>query len=115
MASLSMSAARAGWTPKQNKLFEQALAVHDRDTPDRWHNVARAVGGGKSADEVRRYYELLEHDVARIEAGKVPFPTYRSPCPGPNHNAAGGRGTASLAGYEADRFVPLLHTLPIRP
>uniref|UniRef100_A0A453A0B9 Myb-like domain-containing protein n=1 Tax=Aegilops tauschii subsp. strangulata TaxID=200361 RepID=A0A453A0B9_AEGTS len=39
MASLSMSAAgRAGWTPKQNKLFEQALAVNDRDTPDRWHN-----------------------------------------------------------------------------
>ena len=59
MASLSMSAARAGWTPKQNKQFEQALAVHDRDTPDRWHNVARAVGGGKSADEVRRYYETF--------------------------------------------------------
>jgi hypothetical protein len=106
MASLSMSAARAGWTPKQNKLFEQALAVHDRDTPDRWHNVARAVGGGKSAEDVRRYYELLVDDIARIEAGKVPYPAYRSPCPGPNHNtAAGGRGTASLAGYEADRFV----------
>ncbi|VAH23341.1 unnamed protein product [Triticum turgidum subsp. durum] len=98
MASLSMSAAgRAGWTPQQNKLFEQALAVHDRDTPDRWHNVARAVGGGKSADDVKRYYELLVHDIARIEAGKVAFPAYRSPCPGPGHNA----------GYEADRFEAL--------
>ncbi|KAI4979682.1 hypothetical protein ZWY2020_016435 [Hordeum vulgare] len=46
------------------------LAVHERDTPDRWHNIARAVGGGKSVDDVRRYYELLVHDIARIEAGK---------------------------------------------
>ncbi|CAM0953582.1 unnamed protein product [Alopecurus aequalis] len=107
MASLSMSAARAGWTPKQNKLFEQALAMYDMDTPDRWHNVARAVGSGKSADDVRRYYELLIHDVAHIEAGNVPFPAYRSPCPGPNHNAPGGRGMASLAGYEADRLKHL--------
>ncbi|CAM0953578.1 unnamed protein product [Alopecurus aequalis] len=84
MASLSMSAAeKAGWTPKQNKLFEQALAVYDRDTPDSWHNVARAVGGGKSADDVRRYYDLLVHDIARIEARNVPFPAYRSPVPQP--------------------------------
>ncbi|KAI5020554.1 protein RADIALIS-like 3 [Hordeum vulgare subsp. vulgare] len=96
MASLSMSTAgRAGWTPKQNKLFEQALAVHDRDTPDRWHNVARAVGSGKSADDVKRYYELLVHDITNIEAGKVPFPAYRPPCPGPN------------VGYEADRLKHL--------
>ena len=81
MASLSMtsSSVRAQWTKKQNKLFEQALAVYDKDTPDRWHNIARAVGG-KSAEEVRRYYELLEEDVKRIEFGKVPFPAYR--CPG---------------------------------
>ncbi|XP_072958846.1 protein RADIALIS-like 3 [Typha angustifolia] len=78
MASLSMSSARSSgspWTAKQNKLFEQALAVYDRDTPDRWHNVARAVGG-KSAEEVKRYYELLVEDVRRIESGQ--FPMYRS-------------------------------------
>ena len=64
MASLSMtsSSVRAQWTKKQNKLFEQALAVYDKDTPDRWHNIARAVGG-KSAEEVRRYYELLVPNV----------------------------------------------------
>lgn len=76
---MSLSSSRAQWTAKQNKLFEQALAVYDRDTPDRWHNIARAVGG-KSADEVRRYYELLVKDLEHIEAGKVAFPAYR--CPG---------------------------------
>jgi hypothetical protein len=32
------------WTARQNKLFEQALALYDRETPDRWHNVAKVVG-----------------------------------------------------------------------
>jgi hypothetical protein len=79
MASLSMTqnSGRAQWTPKQNKLFEQALAVYDKETPDRWTNIARAVGG-KSAEEVRRYYELLEHDVKHIESGNVPFPAYEA-------------------------------------
>lgn len=45
MASMSMSSSRAQWTKKQDKLFEQALAVYDKDTPDRCHNIARAVGG----------------------------------------------------------------------
>uniref|UniRef100_A0A0D9WK57 Uncharacterized protein n=1 Tax=Leersia perrieri TaxID=77586 RepID=A0A0D9WK57_9ORYZ len=66
-----MAQIRAQWTQKQNKLFEQALAVYDKETPDRWHNIARAVGGGKSAEEMKRYYELLEEDVKHIESGKV--------------------------------------------
>ncbi|KAH6769494.1 RAD-like 6 [Perilla frutescens var. frutescens] len=75
MASNSLSS--CSWTPKQNKLFERALAVFDRDTPDRWHNIARAVGG-KSADEVKRHYEILVEDLKHIESGNVPFPNYRS-------------------------------------
>ncbi|CAN6336710.1 unnamed protein product [Urochloa humidicola] len=100
MASLSMTSsasARAQWTKRQNKLFEQALAVYDKDTPDRWHNIARAVGG-KSAEEVRLYYELLEQDVKHIESGKVPFPAYRCP---------GGAAGAGALGYEADRMKHL--------
>ncbi|GJM93797.1 hypothetical protein PR202_ga10385 [Eleusine coracana subsp. coracana] len=89
MASMSQSQ----WTKKQNKLFEQALAVYDQDTPDRWHNIARAVGG-KSADEVKSYFELLCHDVKKIEDGKVAFPAYRCP----------GAGSMTMGGYEADRF-----------
>ncbi|KAL6842621.1 hypothetical protein ACP4OV_027465 [Aristida adscensionis] len=90
MASISMS---SSWTWEQHKQFERALAVYDRDTPDRWHNVARAVGGNKSAEEARRYYDLLVHDVKHIEDGKVPFPAYRCP-PG-------------ATAYEADRLKHL--------
>jgi hypothetical protein len=74
------------WTVQQNKAFERALAVYDRDTPDRWYNVARAVGG-KTAEEVKRHYELLVEDVKHIESGHVPFPNYRTT--GANGHARG--------------------------
>lgn len=78
MASKSntISGSNSTWTPKQNKLFEKALAKYDKDTPDRWHNIAKAVGG-KSAEEVKRHYEKLIDDVKIIESGNVPFPKYR--------------------------------------
>ncbi|KAJ1264241.1 hypothetical protein BS78_09G248300 [Paspalum vaginatum] len=98
MASLSMTSSaaseRAKWTKKQDKLFEEALAVYDKDTPDRWHNIARAVGG-KSAEEVRRHYEVLERDIKHIESGKVPFPAYRYPAP------------ATTLAYDTDRLKHL--------
>ncbi|KAL6848876.1 hypothetical protein ACP4OV_021459 [Aristida adscensionis] len=74
-------AAAAAWTQRQNKQFECALAVYDRETPDRWHNVARYMGGSKSPDEVRRHFQQLVDDVAQIEAGRVPFPCYAAPPP----------------------------------
>ncbi|KAK6136568.1 hypothetical protein DH2020_029682 [Rehmannia glutinosa] len=79
MASGSLSSRRTGsWTAQENKLFEKALARFDRDTPDRWQNVARAVGGGKSVEEVKRHYEILIEDLRRIESGHVPIPNYRN-------------------------------------
>ncbi|XP_047948990.1 protein RADIALIS-like 3 [Salvia hispanica] len=81
-ASSSMTS--SSWSSKQNKQFEAALAKYDRDAPDRWHNIARAVGGGKSAQEVRRHYEALERDINNIENDQVPIPNYR-----PNRNARG--------------------------
>ncbi|CAN0872531.1 Protein RADIALIS-like 6 [Linum grandiflorum] len=77
----------SSWTAKQNKLFERALAVYDKDTPDRWQNVARAVGG-KSAEEVKRHYDRLVLDLMYIESGEAPLPNYRNPV----NN--GGRGFA---------------------
>ncbi|CAI9104532.1 OLC1v1003224C1 [Oldenlandia corymbosa var. corymbosa] len=62
------------WTPEQNKQFEKALAQFDKETPERWQNVARAVG--KSAEEVKKHYEVLVEDLRRIESGRVPIPNY---------------------------------------
>lgn len=65
------------WTTEQNKQFEKALAIYDKDTADRWHNVASMVTG-KSPEEVKRHYEILEEDLNGIAAGKVPIPKYKS-------------------------------------
>lgn len=65
----------SSWTPRQNKQFERALALYDRETPDRWQNVANEVG--KSVEEVKRHYEILQEDIKRIEHGQVSFP-YRN-------------------------------------
>ncbi|KAK8958668.1 Protein RADIALIS-like 1 [Platanthera guangdongensis] len=79
MASSSSSrCSTSGWSKNQNKLFERALAVYDKDAPDRWQNVARFVGGGKSADDAKRHYDRLLEDVRRIESGQIPFPNYSS-------------------------------------
>ncbi|KAF8409968.1 hypothetical protein HHK36_002488 [Tetracentron sinense] len=78
MASSSRSSRNSSstWTTKQNKLFEKALAIYDKETPDRWHNVAKAVG--KTVEEVKRHYEILEEDVKHIESDQVPLPNYRT-------------------------------------
>ncbi|RZC92591.1 hypothetical protein C5167_029369 [Papaver somniferum] len=65
------------WTAKQNKAFEKALAVYDKDTPDKWYNVAKAVGG-KTVDEVKRQYEILVRDLQYIESGQIPLPNYKN-------------------------------------
>ncbi|KAI3507658.1 hypothetical protein L1887_22647 [Cichorium endivia] len=59
------------WTPVENKLFENALAKFDKDTPDRWQRVAEMVPGKTVADVMRQYKEL-EDDVSSIEAGFYP-------------------------------------------
>lgn len=80
MASNSLSSRSSGstWTQRQNKSFEEALAKHDKDTPDRWNKIAGEMGGGKTVDEVKRHYETLVEDVKHIESGRVPFPNYRT-------------------------------------
>ncbi|OEL21470.1 hypothetical protein BAE44_0017510 [Dichanthelium oligosanthes] len=56
----------SSWTDEQNKVFEMAVAKYDKDTPDRWQNVAREVGGGKSVDDVKRHYKEMVQDVKEI-------------------------------------------------
>ncbi|CAK8565884.1 unnamed protein product [Lathyrus sativus] len=66
---------RTKWTQSENKLFENALAVYDKDTPDRWVKVAEMIPG-KSVVDVMNQYKELEVDVCNIEAGLVPIPGY---------------------------------------
>ncbi|KAL1332600.1 hypothetical protein HN51_061381 [Arachis hypogaea] len=63
------------WTHEENKLFENALALHDKDTPDRWHRVAEMIPGKTVLDVMKQYHELLA-DVSDIENGLVPIPGY---------------------------------------
>ncbi|KAL6493101.1 Protein RADIALIS-like 5 [Orobanche gracilis] len=65
------------WTVEENKSFEQALAIYDKDTPDRWVNVAEKVGS-KTAEEVKAHYEKLKDDIKGIESGLVKMPKYKS-------------------------------------
>ncbi|KAH1244332.1 Protein RADIALIS-like 6 [Glycine max] len=65
-----------GWTREENRRFEDALAVHGPDDPNRWQHVANAVGG-KSVQEVKMHYEILQEDVIRIERDQIPLPSYR--------------------------------------
>jgi TnpA family transposase len=61
------------WTSEENKRFERALARYDEDTSDRWEKVAAMVGGGKTAEQVKRHYDELVQDVQQIETGNVHF------------------------------------------
>lgn len=65
------------WTPEENKQFENALALFDKDTPDRWYNVAAMIPG-KTVNDVIKQYRELEEDVSVIEAGLIPVPGYAS-------------------------------------
>ncbi|KAK2659258.1 hypothetical protein Ddye_005791 [Dipteronia dyeriana] len=65
-------ASESTWTAEQNKAFENALAMYgDKDmTEEWWHNIAAAVGGGKTVVEVKKHYEKLVEDLKLIEAGE---------------------------------------------
>ncbi|KDP24483.1 hypothetical protein JCGZ_25047 [Jatropha curcas] len=65
------------WTPEENKRFENALALYDRDDPDRWHKVASVIPG-KTVGDIIKHYRELEEDVSDIEAGLIPIPGYSS-------------------------------------
>ncbi|KAJ9544256.1 hypothetical protein OSB04_023963 [Centaurea solstitialis] len=65
------------WTPQENKRFEDALALFDQETPDRWHNVAQLVPG-KTVVDVINHYRKLEEDISEIEAGELVVPGYSS-------------------------------------
>ncbi|CAJ1970617.1 unnamed protein product [Sphenostylis stenocarpa] len=100
------------WTPEENKLFENALAVHDKDTPDRWHKVAEMIPGKTVVDVIRQYKEL-EVDVSNIEAGLIPVPGYSTATspftldwvntPGYDGFKGSGKRSSSVRPHEQER------------
>lgn len=96
------------WTAAQNQQFEDALALHDHLTEDRWQKVAELVAG-KSAEDVQRHYEVLVEDVDDIEAGRIPLPAYApsSPSPSPSSGVAdkgfalGSHGDKKQGGFSS--------------
>ncbi|XP_027184118.1 protein RADIALIS-like 3 [Coffea eugenioides] len=69
-------ASNSTWSYQQNKLFENALATYCEDPPELFfQNVAKAVGD-KTAEEVKRHYEILVEDIQKIESGQIPLPNY---------------------------------------
>ncbi|XP_030524275.1 transcription factor DIVARICATA-like [Rhodamnia argentea] len=105
----------AKWTPAENKMFEKALAVHDKDTPDRWHRVASLIPG-KTVEDVVKHYKDLVVDVSNIEAGLIPIPGYSTTSPftlewvnGHGYDGfkqsygLGGKGSSSIRPPEQER------------
>ncbi|GMI65865.1 hypothetical protein like AT2G38090 [Hibiscus trionum] len=72
---LQASSKGTKWSPEENKCFENALALYDKDTPERWFKVAAMVPGKTVGDVIQQYRELVE-DVSDIEAGLIPIPGY---------------------------------------
>ncbi|XP_051148571.1 transcription factor SRM1-like [Andrographis paniculata] len=73
------------WSWEQDKQFEKAIATYPEDSSDRWEKIAAEVPG-KSAEEVKRHYELLVDDVNRIESGVIELPCYSSSSDGSTSN-----------------------------
>ncbi|XP_051142594.1 transcription factor DIVARICATA [Andrographis paniculata] len=91
------------WTAAENKAFENALALFDETTPDRWQRVAAMVPGKTVADVIRQYKEL-EDDVSSIEAGLIPIPGYASTAASPftlDWGGTGNSGGGGRYGYKA--------------
>ncbi|XP_078427512.1 transcription factor DIVARICATA-like [Wolffia australiana] len=96
--------AAAHWTHEENEQFENALALVDEGTPDRWQKVASMISG-KTADDVFRHYQVLENDVSHIEAGLFPPPPYGA-APFTMYAPAGRPGAARPAEQERKKGVP---------
>ncbi|KAL6844361.1 hypothetical protein ACP4OV_026034 [Aristida adscensionis] len=102
------------WTREQEKAFENAVAAMEEEEDGegegegeegggaaRWEKIAAAVEG-KTAEEVRRHYELLVEDVDGIEAGRVPLPSYAGDG-GAEEGGGGKKGGGGGGGGHGDK------------
>ncbi|CAK9863891.1 unnamed protein product [Sphagnum jensenii] len=103
----SSSSHESVWTKEQDKQFENALDIHDQDSPKRWENIAAMVPG-KDATEVKRHFEILQEDVSLIDAGRIALPNYSPSSLSTSSEdataaAGGGKGVGSSKSADQER------------
>ncbi|KAL9683229.1 hypothetical protein QQ045_015048 [Rhodiola kirilowii] len=76
------------WTKLDNMMLENALILHAEETPNRWEVIARAMGAGRTAAEVRAQYRYM------VDSGRI---RPEDPAPAPADNASGS-GSSSSSG-----------------
>ncbi|KAI7986538.1 Transcription factor MYBS1 [Camellia lanceoleosa] len=78
MSSSSSASATVVWRKEEEKAFENAIAMHwseDDSSKEQWDKIASMVPS-KTIEELKQHYQLLVDDVAAIEAGHIPVPSY---------------------------------------
>ena len=99
--TLDEAGSSSEWSREQDKAFENALATYPEDSSDRWEKIAADVSG-KTLEEIKEHYELLEDDVNRIESGCVPLPPYNSSESSADHAGDEGTGKKGSSHYNND-------------
>ncbi|MBA0727461.1 hypothetical protein Golax_000446 [Gossypium laxum] len=92
------------WSRDQDRAFENALATYPEDSADRWEKIAADVPG-KTLEEIKEHYELLEDDINQIESGCVPLPPYDSSDGSAGHagdEGTGKKGCSNLGHYNSE-------------
>ena len=82
------------WTAEEEKAFEKALAqfVESTTMTDAMFEKLAQEVPTRTAAVLRALFQQLEADVARIESGAVPLPTYPKETSPPPEGNSGGRG-----------------------
>ncbi|CAO2814295.1 unnamed protein product [Amaranthus hypochondriacus] len=57
------------WTKEENKIFENSLAELDFNRVDFFEQIALRLPG-KTIDQIKKHYEALVNDIARIDSGE---------------------------------------------
>lgn len=57
------------WTKEENKIFENSLAELDMNCVDFLEQIALRLPG-KTTQQIKKHYEALVDDIARIESGE---------------------------------------------
>ncbi|KAF4386369.1 hypothetical protein F8388_019996 [Cannabis sativa] len=72
------------WNKEEEKAFENAIAIHwknstdqeeDEESEEQWKKMASMVPA-KSMEELKRHYRMLLDDITAIQDGRIPVPNY---------------------------------------